>query len=60
MAGPGSSTVWLHMGAFGPTPRGHTDDTHTPAAPYKVVDNEYTLLDGSDLVFIDAPGTDLG
>jgi carboxypeptidase C (cathepsin A) len=58
--GPGSSTVWLHMGAFGPRRVVTLDDTHTPAAPYKVVDNAYTLLDVSDLVFIDAPGTGFG
>jgi carboxypeptidase C (cathepsin A) len=58
--GPGSSTVWLHMGAFGPKRVVTADDTHSPAAPYKVVDNEFTLLDASDLVFIDAPGTGFG
>ena len=58
--GPGSSTVWLHMGAFGPKRVVTADDTHSPAAPYKVVDNEYTLLDASDLVFVDAPGTGFG
>ena len=55
--GPGSSTVWLHMGAFGPRRVVTLDDTHTPAAPYPVVNNEYSLLDVSDLVFVDAPGT---
>ena len=55
--GPGSSTVWLHMGAFGPKRVVTLDDTHTPAAPYKLIDNAYSLLDVSDLVFIDAPGT---
>ncbi len=55
--GPGSSTVWLHMGAFGPRRVVTADDSHTPAAPYRVVDNAYSLLDASDLVFIDAPGT---
>ena len=58
--GPGSSTVWLHMGAFGPKRVVTADDTHSPAAPYKIVDNEYTLLDASDLVFVDAPGTGFG
>jgi carboxypeptidase C (cathepsin A) len=58
--GPGSSTVWLHMGAFGPKRVVTADDTHSPAAPYRVVDNEFTLLDVSDLVFIDAPGTGFG
>ncbi|MHB2017281.1 MAG: S10 family serine carboxypeptidase-like protein [Candidatus Xenobia bacterium] len=58
--GPGSSTVWLHMGAFGPRRVVTTDDSHTPAAPYRMVDNEYSLLDVSDLVFIDAPATGFG
>ena len=55
--GPGSSTVWLHMGAFGPVRVVTSNDTHTPPAPYGAVDNTYSLLDASDLVFIDAPGT---
>jgi carboxypeptidase C (cathepsin A) len=55
--GPGSSTVWLHMGAFGPRRVVTADDSHTPAAPYTVVNNDYSLLDVSDLVFVDAPGT---
>jgi len=55
--GPGSSTVWLHMGAFGPRRVVTADDTHTPAAPYSVVNNDFSLLDVSDLVFVDAPGT---
>ena len=55
--GPGSSTVWLHMGAFGPKRVVTADDTHTPAAPYNLVNNDYSLLDASDLVFVDAPGT---
>jgi carboxypeptidase C (cathepsin A) len=58
--GPGSSTVWLHMGAFGPKRVRTADDTHTAAAPYRVVDNEYSLIDVTDLVFIDAPGTGFG
>ena len=55
--GPGSSTVWLHMGAFGPKRVVTADDTHTAAAPYQIVDNDQTLLDATDLVFIDAPAT---
>ncbi|MBS0277236.1 MAG: peptidase S10 [Proteobacteria bacterium] len=58
--GPGSSTVWLHMGAFGPRRVLTNDDTHTPAAPYTVVNNDESLLDTSDLVFIDMPGTGFG
>ena len=55
--GPGSSTVWLHMGAFGPKRVVTADDTHSAAAPYADVDNGQSLLDASDLVFVDAPGT---
>jgi carboxypeptidase C (cathepsin A) len=55
--GPGSSTVWLHMGAFGPRRVLTSDDSHTPPAPYRVANNNYSLLDVSDLVFVDAPGT---
>ncbi|HEX4182555.1 MAG TPA: hypothetical protein VHY34_04790 [Caulobacteraceae bacterium] len=55
--GPGSASVWLHMGAFGPRRVVTADDAHTPAAPYSLVNNAYSLLDASDLVFIDAPGT---
>src|SRR6202008_1464223 len=55
--GPGSASVWLHMGAFGPRRVVTKDDFHTPAAPYQVVNNESSLLDVSDLVFVDAPGT---
>lgn len=54
--GPGSSSVWLHMGSLAPV-RVETDSpaaTHNP--PYTVVPNDHTLLDKSDLVFIDAPG----
>jgi carboxypeptidase C (cathepsin A) len=54
--GPGSSTVWLHMGAFGPRRVVTKDGAHTPAAPYALIDNSYSLLDASDMVFIDAPG----
>ncbi|MFI4869346.1 MAG: S10 family peptidase [Steroidobacterales bacterium] len=54
--GPGSSTVWLHMGAFGPRRVLTLDDKHTPGAPYPLVNNDYSLLDASDLVFVDAPG----
>jgi carboxypeptidase C (cathepsin A) len=58
--GPGSSTVWLHMGAFGPKRVVTADAAHTPAAPYRLVDNVASLLPESDLVFIDAPGTGFG
>lgn len=56
--GPGSSTMFLHMGAFGPmrvvVP---ADAQRQEGAPYPMVPNQYSLLDASDLVFIDAPGT---
>jgi carboxypeptidase C (cathepsin A) len=55
--GPGSSSVWLHMGAFGPRRVVTNDHSHTPAAPYKTVSNDYSLLDVTDEVFIDAMGT---
>lgn len=55
--GPGSATLWLHMGAFGPKRIVTATDTHMPGAPYSVVANAFSLLDASDLVFIDAPGT---
>ncbi len=56
--GPGSSTMYLHMGAFGPMRIEVPQDlTHKEAAPYDLVPNQYSLLDASDLVFIDAPDT---
>jgi carboxypeptidase C (cathepsin A) len=58
--GPGSSTVWLHMGSFGPKHVVTSDDKHLAGAPYKLVNNAYSLLDVSDLVFIDMPGTGFG
>ena len=58
--GPGSSTVWLHMGSLGPKHVVTAGDTHLPAAPYTMVDNPNCLLDVSDLVFVDAPGTGFG
>lgn len=54
--GPGSSTIWLHIGAFGPQ-KVFINDTGRTKAPYRTVNNDYSLLDASDLVFIDAPGT---
>ncbi len=55
--GPGSSTIWLHMGSVGPV-RVETDSPKaTGPAPYHLVPNQYSLLDKSDLVFIDAPLT---
>jgi carboxypeptidase C (cathepsin A) len=58
--GPGSSSMWLHMGAFGPKRVSTPVDTHMPPAPYHLENNQYSLLDASDLVFIDMPGTGFG
>jgi carboxypeptidase C (cathepsin A) len=58
--GPGAATVWLHMGSVGPRHVVTDTDTHMPAAPYKMVDNSNSLLDVTDLVFIDMPGTGFG
>jgi carboxypeptidase C (cathepsin A) len=55
--GPGSSSVWLHMGALGPRRIVTADAGPTPPAPYRVVDNSYSLLDKTDLVMIDPVGT---
>jgi carboxypeptidase C (cathepsin A) len=55
--GPGSATMYLHMGAFGPKRIVTPDGEHKVAAPYQLIENQYSLLDASDLVFIDAPGT---
>ncbi len=55
--GPGSSSIWLHMGAFGPRRVVTTDARPTPPPPFKLVDNAESLLDKTDLVFIDPVGT---
>jgi len=55
--GPGSATMWLHLGTFGPRRLVIPDTKHQTAAPYEIVENQYSLLDICDLVFIDAPGT---
>ena len=55
--GPGSATIWLHMGALGPRRVVLLADGNLPAAPYRIEDNASTLLDKSDLVFVDAIGT---
>jgi carboxypeptidase C (cathepsin A) len=55
--GPGSSTVWLRMGSFGPKRVLMANAQPTSPAPYSLVDNEYSLLDKTDMVFVDAPGT---
>src|SRR2546430_2895517 len=55
--GPGSSTVWLHMGAFGPKKVRLNPDGTNPPPPYAYEDNQSTLLDQTDLVFLDPVGT---
>ncbi len=55
--GPGGSSAPLHIGAFGPVRVVTQSHTHTPPAPYRLVKNQYSLLDVSDLVFVDAMGT---
>jgi carboxypeptidase C (cathepsin A) len=55
--GPGSSSVWLHMGVLGPKRVVAVDADVTPPAPYPVVDNEFGVLDVADLVMIDPVGT---
>jgi carboxypeptidase C (cathepsin A) len=55
--GPGSASIWLHMGALGPRRVVLQPDGFMPPAPYRMEDNPYTLLDKSDLVLIDAIGT---
>lgn len=54
--GPGSSSVWLHMGVFGPKRVLLKDEEYNPP-PYQIVNNEYSILDLTDLVFIDPVST---
>ncbi len=51
--GPGSSSVWLHLGVVGPRRVLMTDEGWAPPPPYRLVDNDWTWLAFSDLVFID-------
>jgi carboxypeptidase C (cathepsin A) len=55
--GPGSASIWLHMGAFGPRRVVNADHAFTPPSPYKIEDNANSLLDKTDMVFIDPVGT---
>ena len=55
--GPGSSSIWLRMGSFGPVRVQTGDAAPTRNAPFNLIDNQYSLLDRSDLVFVDAPDT---
>lgn len=55
--GPGSSSIWLHMGVMGPR-RVKLNDPHvTPPAPYELTDNQYSMLDATDIVMVDPVGT---
>ncbi len=55
--GPGSSSMWLHMGSFAPMRVKTASPEATAPAPYTMVPNPDSLLDKTDLVFIDAVGT---
>lgn len=55
--GPGSSSIWMHLGLLGPRRVETLDGGQQPAPPYKLVNNDYSLLDQSDLVFIDPVST---
>ncbi len=57
--GPGSSSFWLHMGVLGPKRIVVNDPVSTPAAPYRITNNNYSILDVADLVMIDPVGTGL-
>ena len=58
--GPGSSTMWLRMGSFGPVRVIAADGTAQGPPPFRIVDNQYSLIDKSDLVFIDMPASGFG
>jgi carboxypeptidase C (cathepsin A) len=55
--GPGAATIWLHMGSFAPKHVEMAADGFQPAPPYHLVDNESSLLDVTDMVFVDAIDT---
>jgi len=55
--GPGSASVWLHLGALGPRRVKMNDDGSQPPPPFRLMDNAYSILDVSDLVFIDPVAT---
>ncbi|HLA79127.1 MAG TPA: peptidase S10 [Vicinamibacteria bacterium] len=55
--GPGSSSVWLHLGALGPKRVRMLEEGGLPPPPYQLVDNPHTWLERTDLVFIDPVGT---
>jgi carboxypeptidase C (cathepsin A) len=55
--GPGAATIWLHMGSFAPKRVEMADDGFQPAPPFHLVDNESSLIDATDMVFVDAIST---
>src|SRR5438874_539621 len=55
--GPGAATIWLHMGSFAPRRVDMAAEGFQPAPPYRLVDNENSLLDVTDMVFVDAVDT---
>ena len=55
--GPGSASIWLHMGSFAPVRAAMADEGFQPAPPYRLVPNEHSLLDVADVIFIDAMST---
>ncbi|HSL23801.1 MAG TPA: hypothetical protein VK886_19870 [Vicinamibacterales bacterium] len=55
--GPGSASIWLHMGSFAPRRVQMAEDGFQPAPPFNLVENEHSLLDTTDLVFVDAMST---
>jgi carboxypeptidase C (cathepsin A) len=55
--GPGSSSVWLHLGLLGPKRVKLDDEGNAGAPPFELIDNEYSIFDKTDLVFIDPIGT---
>ena len=58
--GPGSSTMWLRMGSFGPVRVQAANGKPSGPPPYRIEDNPNSLLDKSDLVFIDMPDSGFG
>jgi carboxypeptidase C (cathepsin A) len=55
--GPGAATIWLHMGSFAPKHVKMADDGFQPAPPFRLQDNENSLIEATDMVFVDAIST---
>lgn len=55
--GPGSASIWVHMGAMGPRSPKLMPDGFMPPPPFQIIDDEFTWLGDTDLVFIDPVGT---